>query len=83
MQGMKQGGSHPTRAELEGFMRGELRRPQARGVVRHLLTGCPECLAVTRHCWALGVLPPEFYREILELVAPASRRSLLEEPGLL
>lgn len=44
----------PTRCEresLERFLRGELAPAQNRAVVRHLLTGCPECLKVTRPCF--------------------------------
>jgi hypothetical protein len=35
-------------------MRGELQRSEVRHLVRHLLTGCPECLEVTRRLWDLG-----------------------------
>jgi hypothetical protein len=46
--------SHPSAEELRSFMRGELKRPEIRDLVRHLLTGCPECLEVTRRLWDLG-----------------------------
>jgi len=46
--------SHPSAEELRSFMRGELKRSEVRGLVRHLLTGCPECLEVTRRLWDLG-----------------------------
>jgi tetratricopeptide (TPR) repeat protein len=36
---------HPTPAELEGLVRGDLTRDQARAVVRHLLHGCETCVA--------------------------------------
>ncbi len=36
---------HPTAAELEGLVRGDLTRDQARSVVRHLLRGCESCVA--------------------------------------
>jgi tetratricopeptide (TPR) repeat protein len=36
---------HPTPAELEGLVRGDLTREQARSVVRHLLHGCETCVA--------------------------------------
>jgi tetratricopeptide (TPR) repeat protein len=36
---------HPTAAELEGLVRGDLTRDQARWVVRHLLHGCESCRA--------------------------------------
>jgi tetratricopeptide (TPR) repeat protein len=37
---------HPTAAELDGLVRGELTREQARSVVRHLLRGCESCVAM-------------------------------------
>ena len=46
--------SHPAPAQLEDFMRGILDAAGRRAVVRHLLTGCPRCVAVTGHCWSLG-----------------------------
>lgn len=27
---------------------------EARAIVRHLLTGCPQCVTVTRRLWNLG-----------------------------
>jgi anti-sigma factor RsiW len=36
---------------LERFLRGELPREEARGLVRHLLTRCPACLPTTRRLW--------------------------------
>ena len=54
MEGMKQGGPHPTREELVLFMRGQLSRVESRTVVRHLLAGCPRCVAVTRPVWWAG-----------------------------
>src|SRR5260370_35004238 len=36
---------HPTATELEGLVRGDLSREQARVVVRHLLRGCESCIA--------------------------------------
>lgn len=38
-------------------MGGELDRAEAAGVVRHLLTGCPRCAAITRRLWKLGEQP--------------------------
>ena len=46
--------AHPPAEDLVRFMRGALRRPEVRGLVRHLLTGCPQCLEVTRRLWDLG-----------------------------
>jgi len=48
---------HPDQVKLERFMRGELPREEALVVVRHLLTGCRKCLAVTRACWSRGEQP--------------------------
>ena len=46
--------SHPTAKRLERFMRGELPWNETLTIVRHLLTGCPQCVAVTRELWPLG-----------------------------
>lgn len=45
---------HPDSQLLELFLRGEAGRDERRGVVRHLLAGCAECLRVTRRLWSLG-----------------------------
>jgi hypothetical protein len=39
---------HPAPARLGRFVRGELSREENRALIRHLLTGCPECAAVLR-----------------------------------
>ena len=46
--------SHPPESQLARFMRGELPRLKAQSLVRHLLSGCPRCVAVTRRVWKLG-----------------------------
>jgi hypothetical protein len=47
--------THPAIELLELFMRGELTSPgERRRLVRHLLTGCPRCVAVTRRGWVPG-----------------------------
>src|ERR1700686_3978644 len=51
--------SHPEPAVLQRYMRGESPRDEARAVVRHLLTGCPECVAITRLLWGLASHKPE------------------------
>jgi len=38
-------------------MRGELSRIENLAVVRHLLTRCPQCVAVARQLWALRDRP--------------------------
>ena len=42
---------HSPEQDLTRFMRGELARAEMAGVVRHLLTGCPRCVEVTRQHW--------------------------------
>jgi hypothetical protein len=44
---------HPDRERLERFLGDELPADERRAVVRHLLTGCPQCTAVTRRLWSL------------------------------
>jgi tetratricopeptide (TPR) repeat protein len=44
-------GHHPDRGLLERFMHDDVAAPERRRVVRHLLTGCPLCVAVTRRVW--------------------------------
>lgn len=48
---------HPDAQVLERFMRNELQGQERRTIVRHLLTGCPECMAVTRRLWFLAEDP--------------------------
>lgn len=42
---------HPKPDLLVRFLSGEASGAERRAVVRHLLTGCRECLAVTRPVW--------------------------------
>ncbi|MBW8874024.1 MAG: hypothetical protein JF614_03605 [Acidobacteria bacterium] len=42
---------HPHPSQLERFLRSELPRPQVASIVRHLLTGCPQCREVTGRLW--------------------------------
>jgi hypothetical protein len=42
---------HPAEELLLRFIRGETSRVETRAVVRHLLTGCRECRAVTSFAW--------------------------------
>jgi tetratricopeptide (TPR) repeat protein len=51
------GGEHPDVRLLERFMRNELQGCERRIIVRHLLTGCPDCVAVTRRLWSFGEHP--------------------------
>ena len=47
------GRSHPLAEQLERFMRGELPLPEMLPIVRHMLSGCSECLKATRPLWEL------------------------------
>ncbi len=44
---------HPEPRSLELFMRDELPAEERRRIVRHLLTGCPDCVEKTRRLWVL------------------------------
>jgi tetratricopeptide (TPR) repeat protein len=44
---------HPEPRSLELFMRDEVSAAERRRIVRHLLTGCPDCLEKTRRLWPL------------------------------
>lgn len=46
-------GAHPPVKKLESLVRGELKRPEAQVVVRHLLSGCPRCAQITARLWDL------------------------------
>lgn len=48
---------HPGKELLLRFVRGEATRPERSAVVRHLLTGCGECMAVTRLVWSFADEP--------------------------
>jgi hypothetical protein len=43
--------AHPETRLLEGLLRGDIDDAERRAVVRHLLTGCPRCVEVTRRSW--------------------------------
>jgi hypothetical protein len=49
---------HPDATDLQRFMRGEGAFGERQAVVRHLLTGCTQCLQVTRPIWRLAEEPP-------------------------
>jgi hypothetical protein len=50
---------HPSPEQLVRFLRGELGRSECRRIVRHLLTGCSTCVAVTAPIFHLAAaLPP-------------------------
>jgi hypothetical protein len=61
-----EGMSHPDPSQIARFMRvGGLPREEVRAIVRHLLTGCPRCVEVTRRLWNLGDAPPLHLEESL------------------
>jgi tetratricopeptide (TPR) repeat protein len=45
---------HPSRTDLKSFMLGRLSQQESRGVILHLLPGCPRCQEVTAAWWELG-----------------------------
>ena len=45
---------HIDPRKLERFLRGEASVTEALAVVRHLLAGCPSCVAVTRPVWGFA-----------------------------
>jgi len=51
-------GHHLSEELLLRFIRGETARAETRAVVRHLLTGCRECRAVTSSAWGIGTFAP-------------------------
>jgi len=63
----------PSEERLERFLRGMLPRAEVAAVVRHLLTGCPLCLAVTRELW-----PPEALIVAPVRTAPVRPRGMMQ-----
>jgi hypothetical protein len=49
--------NHPQPDLLLCFLRGEVSLMERQAIVRHLLTGCRRCAAVTRPIWLLADLP--------------------------
>jgi hypothetical protein len=61
-----EGMSHPDPSQIERFMRvGGLPREEVRAIVRHLLTGCPDCVEEARRWWNLGSEPQPYFEEEL------------------
>jgi hypothetical protein len=60
---------HPRKELLLRFLRGETSGAESREVVRHLLTGCRDCVAVTKPVWdlAAGARPPKSGRRMGEM----------------
>jgi len=57
MVGGNRGSSHPSPANLDRFLRGELTAREAAPVVAHLLTGCPSCRQAMAPLAALLLTP--------------------------
>lgn len=89
--------AHPDPGLLERFMRNDVLGADRRRVVRHLLTGCPRCVAVTRALWDAGdignvgdigdfaggrpSLPDSIYDQAFTQAADAGRRLAAASPG--
>lgn len=67
--------NHPAPKLLERFMRGEASALERRSIVRHMLTGCLQCVQVTRPLWELGDLP------LIPLDSGAPEQQEQEEQG--
>ena len=50
--------NHPHEDQLTRFMCGDLPRHEFALIVRHLLTGCKQCVQATRALWELGERAP-------------------------
>ncbi|MEM7050665.1 MAG: tetratricopeptide repeat protein [Acidobacteriota bacterium] len=59
--------AHPGAAQLEQFRRCELSREKARGVVRHLLSGCASCQEVTSQWWPTSSHQDVVIRRVVSL----------------
>lgn len=77
------GADHPCEDDLRLFFLGELPREDVPGIVRHLLTGCRECLFTTRKFWRLAEWPPSIRKDLLEMAALVRPRRVHDEPGLI
>lgn len=72
---------HPAQAALIRFLTGEATRAERRAVVRHLLAGCRECLAVTRPVWLLAEGLTHAVLQDLEPRPGRLRRSARQRPA--
>lgn len=82
--------AHPSRNQLERFLRGELSEELGAAIVRHLLARCPQCLEVTGGIWARASAkmpkpnqppgaPPKRRRPPLSAAARAALESAAQE----
>jgi hypothetical protein len=68
---------HPSRDALVRFIGGESERGEVQVIVRHLLSGCPQCCQRALKLWNLGELaPPDKY-----LLAEMRRRARSSRTG--
>jgi hypothetical protein len=57
---------HLERSLLKDFMRGTLPRDRARFLVRHLLSGCPECTTLSASVYREHPFPFDWETELAE-----------------
>lgn len=75
---------HPEPRSLELFLRDEAPAAERRRIVRHLLTGCPDCLEKTRRLWSStgpgGPAPsyPGLFERLIQEGAERERRIAAE-----
>jgi hypothetical protein len=69
---------HPGGRDLQRFMQCGLSRAEAKTVLRHLLTNCPQCLQVTRQLWRLG---DEARLKIRKRRVPALELGIIPDEG--
>lgn len=69
---------HPARDLLERFLSNAASPAENREIVRHLLTGCPQCQKITRSLWGLAGNEAEV---LSRLRGPRARRGLRHRGG--
>lgn len=61
---------------------GGLRSSDVQAIVRHLVAGCPSCVAITKRLWKLGSRSPRL-EAVLEELAREGGGPAHDEPGLI
>jgi hypothetical protein len=79
LAGSRAGDVHPSPADLERFVRGELEDAELQVVVRHLLTRCEKCRGITARLWSPGSRQP--ISLIQMLAEPEVRLAARRRPG--